>query len=80
MTGSEFVFDFFHLLYYNCHKVNPNRDQIKNKKATKNPISKKNNKCFQYAVAVALNDEEIKKDPQRIKKISLLQINKAGKE
>ena len=30
---------------------------------------KKDNKCFQYAVTVALNHEEIKKDPQRITKI-----------
>ena len=25
MKGSEFVFDCFHLLYYRCHKINPNR-------------------------------------------------------
>ena len=24
MKGSEFVFDFVHLLYYKCHKINPN--------------------------------------------------------
>ena len=41
----------------------------KNKKATINHINKKDNKCFQYAVAVALNYEEIKKDPQRVTKI-----------
>ena len=41
---------------------------VKNKKATINP---KNNdeKCFQYALTVALNYEQIKKDPQRISKI-----------
>ena len=43
-------------------------DSIKNKKATINPINKKD-KCFQYAVTVALNDEEIKKDLQRITNI-----------
>ena len=61
MKGCEFVFDCVHLLYYNCHKINPNRggsyidcpDCIKNKKATINPINKKDNKCFQYAVTVA---------------------------
>ena len=42
-------------------------DWIKNKKAAINPINKKDNKCFQYAVIVALNHEEIKKDPQTIK-------------
>ena len=41
---------------------------MKNEKATINP---KNNddKCFQYALTVALNHEQIKKDPQRITKI-----------
>ena len=56
MKGSEFVFDYFHLLYCKCHKINANRgrsnidssDWIKNKKATINPINKKDNKCFQY--------------------------------
>ena len=55
MKGSEFLFDCVHLLYYKCHKTNSNRgglyidshDWIKNKKD--------NNKCFQYAVTVALN-------------------------
>ena len=40
----------------------------KNKKAKINPINKDNNKCFQYAVTVGLNHEEIKKDPQGITK------------
>ena len=67
----EFVFDYIQLLYYKCHKISLNcsgsyidsRDWIKNKKTTINPINKKDNKCFQYAVTVALNYEEIKKDP-----------------
>ena len=33
---------------------------MKNKKATISPINKKD-KCFQYAVTVALNYEQIKK-------------------
>ena len=43
---------------------------VKNKKATINP---KNNdeKCFQYALTVALNYEQIKKDAQGISKIKL---------
>ena len=32
-------------------------------KATINSINKKDEKCFQYAITVALNYEEIKKDP-----------------
>ena len=42
---------------------------IKNKKATTNRINKKDNKCFQYAVTVVLNYEEIKKDSQKITEI-----------
>ena len=34
-----------------------------------NPINKNGNKCFQYAVTIALNYEEIKKDAKRISKI-----------
>ena len=43
---------------------------LKNKKVTINP---KNNddKCFKYAVTVALTHEQIKKDPQRISNIKL---------
>ena len=60
MRGSEFVFDYVHLLYYKCHKINLNCDgsyidfpnRIKTKKATINPINKKHKKCFQYAVTV----------------------------
>ena len=71
MEGSEFVSVYIHLLYYKCHEINPNcggsyidsPDWIKNKKATINPINKKN-KCFQHAVTVASNHEEIKKNLQ----------------
>ena len=83
MRDSEFVFDYVHLLYYKCYRINFNRggsyidspDWIKNKKATINPINKKDNKCFQYAITVTLNHEKIKKDLQRITKIKLF-INK----
>ena len=36
-------------------------DWIKNKKVTINPINKKHNKCFQYAVTIALNQQKKKK-------------------
>ena len=52
---------------------------IKNKKTTTNPINKKDNKRFQYAVTVVLNHEEIRKDPQRITKIKP-PINKYDRE
>ena len=55
MEGSDSmkgIFDYVHLLYYKCHKINPNRsgsyidspDWIKNKKATINPINRAFNK------------------------------------
>ena len=66
------MFDCFWLLYYKCHKINPNcggpyihsTDWIRNKKA------RKDNKCFQcfQCVKVALNHEEIKNDLQKKKK------------
>ena len=40
-----------------------------------NPINKKDIKCFQYAVTVPLNFEEIRKDLQRITKTKAF-INK----
>ena len=69
MESSVFVFDYVHLLYYKCHKINLNcgrsyidsSDWIKSKKAAINLINKKDNKCFQYAVTVALNHEETEK-------------------
>ena len=83
MKGSKFVFNYVHLLYYNYHKINPNRggsyidslDWIKNKKATINPINKKDKKYFQYGVTVTLNHEEIGNNPEKIIKIKLF-INK----
>ena len=54
MKCSEFVFDYVHLLYHKCHKINLNPggsyivspNWIKDKKATTNPINKKDNKCL----------------------------------
>ena len=41
-------------------------DWIKSKKATVNPICKKDNKCIHYTINVTLMPEEMKKDLQRI--------------
>ena len=70
------VFYSVDALYYNLNKISLSRggsyidspEWLKNKKATINP---KNNddKCFQYAVTVALNYENIKNNPERISKI-----------
>ena len=38
-------------------------------KATTNPINKKDNKSFQYAIKVMLNHEKIEKTPKRITEI-----------
>ena len=54
MKGSEFAFNYFQLLYYKCHRINPNcvgsyidsPDWIKNNKGTINTINKNNNKYF----------------------------------
>ena len=40
----------------------------KNKKLTINPQNEKNDKCFQYALTVALKHKQIKKNPQKKKK------------
>ena len=76
MKKSEFAFDSVDLQCYELHKISLNRDGsyidsakwLKNKKLT---VNSKNNddKSFQYSVTVALNHEQIKKDPQRITKI-----------
>ena len=64
MKRSEFDYD---------HKTNLNRggsyidspEWIKNKKRTIHCINKKDTKCFQYAVTVTFNHEEIKNDLQK---------------
>ena len=76
MRVSYFEFDSVNLLYYDFNEISLNRGKsyiespkwIKNKLSTINP---KNNdyKCFQYAITVALNHDEINKNPQRLSKI-----------
>ena len=76
MKGSSFAFDSVQLMCYKFHKVNfkceglyiDSPDQIKKEKATINPKNT-DNKHFQYAVAVALNYEEIKWNPGRVSNI-----------
>ena len=76
MRGSDFAFDGVNFLYYDFNKISVSRGGsymdspkwLKNKKSTINP---ENNdyKCFQYAVALALNLDKINKNSQRISKI-----------
>ena len=84
---SEFVFDSADLLFYKCHKISLNRGGLyidspkwfKNKKVTKNP---KNNddKCFQYAVTVALTIKIFLKTRKEYQKLCLLLISIIGKK
>ena len=67
MRGSIFIFDCVDSLYYKLHKISLNRGRscigspkwITIKKTT---INLKNNddKCFQYAIIVALNHKQMK--------------------
>ena len=76
MKGSDFAFDGVNFFYYDFNKTSINRggshidspQWLKNKKSTINP---KNNddKCFQYAVTLALNLNSIDNHPERISKI-----------
>ena len=67
------IFDSVDSLYYKLPKTSLNRggsyidspEWLENKKATINP-NNNDDKCFQYAVTVALNYQSIKKVPQRI--------------
>ena len=78
MRGSEFIFDGADALYYDLNKISLSRGKsyidspkwLKNKKATINPKNN-NGKCFRYALAVALNYQNIKNNPERISKIKL---------
>ena len=66
----------FELLYHKCHKTNFKRggsyidslDWLKTRKATINPRNIVD-KCFQYAVTVTLNYEEIKWNPEIVSNI-----------
>ena len=74
MGGSDFVYDSIDALYYNLNKVSLGRGGsyidypkwLKNKKTTINPQNKKDDRCFQYAVTLALNYQKIKINPERI--------------
>ena len=76
MRGSEFEFDGINFFYYSFNKTSIYRggtyiDSPKWLKDKKSTINVKNNddKCFQYAVTLALNLDNIEKNPQRISKI-----------
>ena len=87
MRGSKFVFDSIDLLYYHLQKIGLKRGRsyidspkwLKNKKATLNPENNDDN-CFQYALTVALNHQNIGKTLKEYQKLNLLLISIIGKK
>ena len=73
-------------MHYKVHKVGLNRvgpykdspKRLKNKKTTMNSI-KNENKCFQYALTIALNYQNIKKIYQKYQILSLSSNSINGK-
>ena len=67
--GSDFIFEIVELLDYKLHKTSLKRgglyvespEWLKIERATINPKNKKDDKCFQYALTLSLNYDEIKK-------------------
>ena len=80
MRGSEFVFHYVESMNYIFHKIDLKRcgsyikdlKWIKNKKATINSKNKIYDKCFQYAVTIALNYNKIGDNPERVSKVKPL--------
>ena len=76
MGESDFVFDYVESLKHIFYKVDIKRsgsyietpEWIKNKKTTINPHNK-DDKCFQYAVTIALNYDKIGKNHQIVSKV-----------
>ena len=76
MRGSEFVFDYVEFLNYIFHKVDLKRSGsyietpkwLKNKVATIN-CQNDDDQCFQYAITIALNYDEIGNHHQRVNKV-----------
>ena len=66
MRGSEFIFDSVDLLYYDLQRISLKTGEsyadspkwLKDKRAAINSKYKEDNKCFQYAITVALNHEK----------------------
>ena len=71
------------MLHYVHKKINPDREGsyldspiwLKNKKATTNHKNNNEEKCFHYALTIALSHEQIKSNPQRISDIRHFIIN-----
>ena len=76
--GSDFMFESVDLLDYLLHKISLKRGQsyikspkwLINKRATINPQNN-DDKCFQYAITVSLNHQNIRNNPEKISKMKL---------
>ena len=74
MKGSSYVFDRIELLEYHFHNITLNRGSsymstlswIANKKCTINPKNDKDNRCYLYAIVLALNYHKISNHPERV--------------
>ena len=74
MKGSSYTFERVGSLQYHFHKVTLNRgssyippfDWILHKKSTLDPHNTEDNRCFSHAMVLALNDENIANNPQKI--------------
>ena len=64
MKSSDFIFDYIDLLYYKCYKINLNHSESNlnfSLWVKKDSIEIFDNKCFEYAATVSLNNKEIRK-------------------
>ena len=65
--GSDFIFESVELIDYKLHKIRlkgvgsliESPEWLKNTGATINPKNRKDDKCFQYALTLALNYNKI---------------------
>ena len=81
MKGSDFIFNGINYLYYDLNRITISKGGsyiespkwLKDKKCV---VNQKNydNKCFQYAATLALNFNNIDRNPQRYQKLNLLLI------
>ena len=78
MRDSKFVFESVDFLYYSLRKTNIKRnggsyikspEWLRNKRATINLKNTDDNNCFEYAITIALNHQNIGNNPERISKI-----------